>query len=116
MANIPDGDIILVKINGKEYRTALYEDVQRFVPNAAVNFIVNGLIESQESSGIYNELGHEFILQNIPLDEYIDFMAMCNGSLSHFVDSLSSNIDFNQRFFSGTFDELVVIENPLWDE
>lgn len=108
-----DGEIIPVKINGKEYPTALYNGVQRFVPNAAVNFLVDAVVH--DNSNHYNELGHQFILQNIPLNDYIDFMAMCNGSLGHFEDSLSSSIDMNPRFFGKSYEELVVIENPLWD-
>lgn len=114
MSRTPDGDIILIKINGKEYRTALYSGVQRFVPNAAVDFLVNAIVRDPHSD-LYHELRLKFIEQEISLEDHIDFMAMCNGSLGHFEDSLSSNIDMNPHLFKGSYEELVVIENPLWD-
>lgn len=111
-------EIIPVKINGKSYDTALYSGVQRFVPNGAVNFLVDFIIHSQmrEAASTYNEISVKVLDGEISLEDYIEFLTLCKGSLGHFEDSLSSMIDMNPSFFPGSYDELVRIENPLWDE
>lgn len=107
-------EIIPVLINGKSYRTALYGKVQRFVPNEAVDFLVNKAIS--DGSLALNELPVKVLRGEVPLEDYIEFHTLCKGSLGHFVDSLSSLIDLNPSFFTGTFEEIVVIENPLWED
>lgn len=111
-------EIIPVKINGKTYRTALYNGVQRFVPNGAVNALVDFIIHSRtpESVEAYNELAAKVLDGEISLEDYIEFYTLCKGSLGHFEDSISSLIDLNPSFFPGSYKELVKIENPLWSE
>ena len=111
-------EIIPVKINGKTYRTALYNGVQRFVPNGAVDYLVSFIIHSRtpESVAAYNGLADKVLDGEISLEDAIEFYTLCKGSLGHFEDSLSSLIDMNPSFFPGSYDELVKIENPLWED
>lgn len=107
-------EIVPVKINGKSYDTALYSGVQRFVPNGAVNFLVSSIIAG--GGDAYNQLGVEILEGRVSLEDNIELLTQLNGSLGHFEDSLSSLIDLNPSRFSGSYDELVKIENPLWED
>lgn len=109
-------EIIPVTINGKVYPTALYDGVQRFVGNGVADFIVGELLKIHDSHGIhiYNDIAIQVLEGKISLEDHIEFLTMCQGSLGHFEDSLSSLIDMNDHIFEKSYAELVVIDNPLW--
>ena len=109
-------ELIPVTINGKVYPTALYDGVQRFVGNGVVDYIVGELLKIHDSHNlpIYNSISVQVLEGKISLEDHIEFLTLCRGSLGHFEDSLSSLIDMNRHIFKKSYEELVAIDNPLW--
>jgi hypothetical protein len=104
---------LMVTINGKEYPTQLYDGVQRFVGNGAVDFMVEA---SMKAGYALNDLVLAVLHGEVSLEDYIVFFTLKRGSLGHFVDSLGSLIDFNPEIFPGGVDAHLQLVNPLWEE
>lgn len=90
-----ESDVIMVKVNGKEYPTYLYKGVQRFEPN---------------------ELAMDVLQKRISLEDYIAFYTMFGYSVDGFCDALESHIGFNEHIYPGEIEDYFTIENPLWED
>lgn len=110
---------VMVKVNGKDYPTQLYNGVQRFIPNRVVEYMVNNEINEfnrnrgpSQSGNDLNTIVIKVLEGVIPLEDYIEFSTMHGYSVGGFCDSIDSLLDN----FPGEPEDWFVIENPLWDE
>jgi len=110
---------IMVKVNGKEYATQLYNGVQRFVPNRVVEYMMDNEAKEFElnrgpgrSGNDLNTIAIKVLEGVIPLEDYIEFQTMHGYSVAGFCDSIDSFIDN----FAGEAEDLFTVENPLWEK
>lgn len=105
-------DIIMVKINGREFRTQLdSRGVQRFVTNPVVKRLMDKIGDAYdklgyrqfEALGLYgmNEIGMDFHLGLYTVDDMLDFLTQTGYSVSGMLGL--------------SYFEDVTVENPLWD-
>lgn len=112
---------VMVKVNGKDYPTQLYDGVQRFIPNKIVEYVVNQSIKafSQRKDTLGTDLNSILIKVlngELPFEDYIEFQIMHGYSVTGLADAIESNVSFNEHLFPGEIEDWFVIENPLWDE
>lgn len=103
-------DIVMVKLNGKDYPTHMVDGVQRFVENPIVNRLMDKIGDAYnklgyrqfEALGLYglNEIGTDFHRGLYTVEDMLDFYTQTDYSVSGMLD-LSC--------FRG-----VTVENPLW--
>lgn len=103
---------VIVTINGKEYSTQLYDSVQRFIPQSAVEFIVNQTM----NTFVLNELAVAVLKKEVSIEDYIDFETMHGCSVGKVCDSIDSIIGMNDHIFPGKVEDYFDLHNPLWDE
>lgn len=97
------GEIIKVKINGKEYDTVIDTDnVQRF----PVNKLVRHLVDTKQVD--LNSLCIDYQKGKFTLDEYREFYMGMGYSVCGFDEIFGCNGNLEEE-------EQAQIENPLWD-
>lgn len=111
---------IIVKVNGKEYPTQLYDGVQRFVPNAIVEHIVDqayeAFVKKENTLDIdLNSIKIKVLNGELPIKDYIEYLTMFGYSVSGFCDAVYSTIELNSHIFPGETEDWFTIENPLWE-
>lgn len=105
-------EIIIVKVNGIEYKTHIVNGVQLFVSDPVIEALdkfVMGIPMGDSNWGFYNTLRSRFVDGEFTVDDMVRFDAACGRSVS-FVDETYS-WEFN--VVDGRF--AAMIENPLWD-
>lgn len=104
-------DIIMVKLNGKDYPTHRVDGVQRFVENPVVSRMVDKMGEAYDRLGtqfskhrLYglNEIMSEFHMGRYTVEDMLDFYTQIGYSVSGML-GLSCFED-------------VTVENPLWEK
>lgn len=110
---------VMVKVNGKEYPTQMYNGVQRFVPNSIIEYMVDNearIFNKNGGPGItgndLNTIAIKVLRGELSFEDYVAFSTMHGYSVSGFCDSIESMVDN----FDGDADEWFTIENPLWEK
>ena len=94
------GDIIMVKINGKEYTTVIDSDgVQRFKANSIVRHIVDRYVDLND---LWLDFNHS---KNMIIEDMMLFYADMGYSVCGFLDIFNSEKVPNLE-----------INNPLWEK
>lgn len=114
-------EIVMVKVNGKECPTKLYDGVQRFVPNEIVNYINDQILDAFMNNkdtlqADLNSIGIKLLKKELPLQDYIEYLTMTGYSVSGFCDAVYSIVELSDRIFEGETEDWFTIENPLWND